>query len=793
MFWKHLTFKSKVVAIILLTCGTSLIVACGIFFAYEHNSHKIAMIEKLSSISKIIGANIASAVVFEDRDDARSTLAALSSEKSVTECVIYDRHGHEFARYERAMERISENFKHNMLGLAIHPTKNIMTASSNIMLKNEIIGRVEIHSDMHLFYMQLERYAIITLAIIIGSFLAATLLALRLHRVISDPVSKLIGAAHHISNNKDYSIRVPAPNTGTGDEISTLVATFNQMLENIQERDKSLQSARDNLEIKVQERTMELRDEMNERIKAQHTIEEEKEKAKLYLDIMGGILVALDTKGAITLINRKGYELLEQKEENLIGRDWVDLAIPEKQRKMVRSTFNKIISGDMTTVGYFENMVVTGTGRERLIAWNNTLIHDSAGNITGTLSSGSDITERRQAEESLRDTNARLGKALEQLKHAQEQVIQSERLKALGEMASGIAHDFNNALMPMMGYTNFILHNPDVLNDREDTLSMIKDVNLAAKDAMEVVRRLREFYKPSLESERQTLSLNAVLESAIAMTRPRWKDAMGSKGITVEIKTQFQDIPPIMANETKMHEVMINLILNAMDSMPNGGTVTVGTRREGKWIIAEVRDTGTGMDQHVLQRCFDPFFTTKGGKGTGLGLSIVHGIIRQHDGWVDIASAPGKGTTVRIRLPEATQKQTGPATSTVGSMNLPEKRIHILIVDDEKTNVRMMEKFLQRDGVTVKTAYDGKEGLKLFKSELFDLVITDRSMPNMNGDILATEIRAINTRIPIIMLTGFADLMEVSNETPPGVTQVMRKPITRDGLNKAIAHVLSTT
>ena len=778
MSWKNPTFKAKVVTIILMTCGTSLIVACGIFFAYEKISYKRTMMEKLTSISQIIGANISSAIVFEDREDAQATLAALSSEKSVIECIILDRHGNEFARYPHS--RTEAHAGQEQRGDVYIPEahQDLMSIDSDIMLKNEVVGRVHICSDMHILNVRLRQYATITFVIIVGSFLAASLLALRLH---------------HISSNKDYSIRVPVPNAGPGDEVGTLVATFNQMLENIQERDKFLQAARDNLEMKVQERTMELRDEMNERIKAQQKVEAEKEKAKQYLDIMGGILVALDSRGIIILINRKGCELLERNEKSLIGKEWFDLAIPEKQRKEVSSVFHKTMTGDITSTEYFENAVITRTGRELLIAWNNTLIRDAAGNIIGTLSAGTDITERRQAEESLRDTNVKLGKALGQLKHAQEQVIQSERLKALGEMASGIAHDFNNALMPITGYTNFILHNPDVLSDKEDTLSMIKDVNLAAKDAMEVVRRLREFYKPSLESERETLSLNAILESAIAMTRPKWKDTLGSKGITVEIKTQLQDIPPVMVNETKMREVMVNLILNAVDAMPKGGTTTVSTRKEGNWVVAEIRDTGTGMDQHVLQRCFDPFFTTKGGKGTGLGLSIVHGIIRQHDGWIDIASAPGKGTTVKVRLPEATQQQTVSTTPADVSVNLPAKKVHILIVDDEKTNVKMIEKFLRNEGITINSAYDGVEGLKLFKSEPFDLVITDRSMPNMNGDIFVAEIRAINNKIPIIMLTGFADLMEVSNDMPPGVTQVMRKPITRNGLNKAIAEVLSAT
>jgi PAS domain S-box-containing protein len=790
MFWENWTFRTKIVSVIILTCGFSLSFACGIFFTYELKSYKLNMISDLSSLANVIGGNSASALVFDDNEAANNTLSTLSSENKIVECIIFDKNDNIFAQYRRPGRISTDHWKDRNPALGSQINNHFLSVTSNINWKRETIGKIHLCSDMQLLYDRLKQYAVITVAILVISLITALLAAFKLQRVISDPVLQLTKIARHISDQKDYSAR--APDTNRKDELGELLRVFNQMLEHIHERDTALQKAHDSLEVRVQERTKKLRDEISDRQKAEDTLRIEKGKARQYLDIIGGIFVVLDSEGHIVLINRKGCIILGRNEADVIGKEWFQVAIHEKQREKVRSVFHKIMSGETASAEYFENSVVTADGNERLMAWNNTIIRDTSGTSIGTLSAGIDITERRQAEESLRETNIKLEQTLNQLRHAQEQIIRSERLKALGEMASGIAHDFNNALMPMLGYTNYILTDPSVLDSKEDTLSMIQDINMAAKDATEVVRRLREFYKPALSSDRTAMNLNNIIESAMALTRPKWKNDMGIKGTPVEIKLELKDIPAIMVNESQIREVIVNLIINSIDAMPKGGTIILRTREEGRWVVAEIRDTGTGMDTHVLQRCFDPFFSTKGGRGTGLGLSIVHGIIRQHDGWVDIASAPGKGTTVTIRLPcesQVTTKQKEMSSSSTNQQQL--EKLKILIVDDEKLNLRLMEKILKANGFLLSSASNGVDALKLFHDETFDIIITDRSMPQMSGDTLAAEIRIINPRIPIIMLTGFADMMEVSNETPPGVDLVVKKPITRESLNDAITNAMS--
>lgn len=784
MFRKDFTFRTKVMGIIITTCGISLLVACGIFFAFETTSYRSHLASELSSLSNVLGANTAAALVFEDDEAANAALSTLAMEKNVIECTIFDRHNNIFANYRR-YDTIT---KKPARGPENVNRENHLTVANPIIWKGEPVGKIRISSDMRALYERLRQYTLITAIVLAVSLMAAFILALQLHRVVSAPVSKLIEIARHISSSKDYSIRVP--DTGRTDELGELLRVFNRMIEHIHERDTALQKAHDSMEHRVQERTGELRAEINERQKAEDTIRTEKERARQYLDIMGGILVALDAGGRITLINRKGCSILGREEYEIMGMDWFEIAIPETIRGEIRSTFARIMSGNIDTVEYYENPVINKAGTERLIAWNNTIIKNPSGKPIGTLSSGTDITERRQAEESLRETNARLGEALEQLKHAQEQVIRSERLKALGEMASGIAHDFNNALMPMLGFTSVMINDPTILSDREETLGMIKDINMAARDAAEVVRRLREFYKPAISTNKTVMSLNHVIETAVTMTRPKWKDEMSAKSAPVEIKLDLKDDLPVVINESQIREVMINLIINATDAMPKGGTITMRTLEDGRWIVAEIGDTGTGMDAHVLKRCFDPFFTTKGGRGTGLGLSIVHGIVRQHDGWIDISSSLDKGTTVKILLPRASSEIIRENTAAALSRP-PAVGLHVLIIDDEAINLKLLSKFLQLNGFTIQTAKDGKEGLALFRADKFDLVITDRSMPYMSGDEVAAQIRVINPKVPIIMLTGYAEIMEASNDTPSGISLVLRKPITKESLNLAIANAMS--
>jgi len=399
------------------------------------------------------------------------------------------------------------------------------------------------------------------------------------------------------------------------------------------------------------------------------------------------------------------------------------------------------------------------------------------------------LTRRKQAEEDLRETNRELEKALAELKETQQQVIQQERLSAIGQMASGIAHDFNNNLTPILGFAELLLESPRLLDNKAEARRCLEMLRTSAKDAASVVARLREFYRPvETDEEFPLVDLAKIVQQAVALTEPKWRRQTQATGVTVDVVAETKASPFVAGQESALREVLTNLIFNAVDAMPQGGRISLETSIEADDALIRVRDNGTGMTESVRQRCLEPFFSTKGERGTGLGLSMVYGIIERHRGKLEIESAPGQGTTFIIRLPIADPSATqDPETSAqAGSRS----SLNVLIVDDEPRVLEVVSAYLRCDGHSVATAASGREGLEKFRQNQFDLVVLDRVMPEMSGDQTARFIKQVNARIPVIMLTGFGALIEVSSSQPAAVDVVLNKPVTLDALRKTIGKLL---
>ena len=393
---------------------------------------------------------------------------------------------------------------------------------------------------------------------------------------------------------------------------------------------------------------------------------------------------------------------------------------------------------------------------------------------------------QESTEAELREANIRLSAALAELKRTQMRIIQHERLGAIGQMASGIAHNFNNALMPILGFSDLLIQNPQMLQDTEDTVQMLTDIRTAAQDAAESVRRLRDFYKPQDEDERRTsVDLNALTESAIALTQPKWREEASVKDIAFEIRKELHEIPSVTGNTSQLREVFANLILNALDAMPEGGVLTVRSAADDIWVAVSVTDTGIGMTPEVKRQCFEPFFSTKDNTGTGMGLSIAYGIIRQHGGAIAIENEAETGTTFTVRIPHAPSEQDEEGKTVCKTPAL--RPLTILAIDDEIWSRELLQRFLGPDGHTIELASTGQEGIDKFASGQFDLVLTDRAMPDMSGDKVAAVIKDASPNTPVVMLTGFGDIMRSSGECPPDVDDIVGKPITRDELRLVIA------
>ncbi|MEQ1859762.1 MAG: ATP-binding protein [Chthoniobacteraceae bacterium] len=438
------------------------------------------------------------------------------------------------------------------------------------------------------------------------------------------------------------------------------------------------------------------------------------------------------------------------------------------------------------TVSGFEAEAMRKDGRRIWLSQNGRAVRDTGEGTLTLECTIDDISERKQAGDALLVVNAELEKALDDLKQTQQQIIQQERLRALGQMASGIAHDFNNALVPILGFAELLQLNSAILDDRPTALKYLEIIQTAAQDASSVVARLREFYRSRDHHEKfSAIDLTRLIEQAVSLTRPRWKDQAQAGGATIEVRTELAPIPAIAGDESALREVLTNLVFNAVDAMPGGGTITLRTHQLGGSAVIEVADTGTGMSDEVRQRCLEPFFSTKGDRGTGLGLSMVFGIIQRHSGMIDIRSEPGRGTTFVITLPFAQSSVTTHAGPEPAEAM---RSLRVLVVEDEPQVRELLAASLGADGHRVELAAHGIDGLKRFLDGTFDLVLTDKAMPGMSGDQLASAIKQIAPKMPIILLTGFGQFL--NPEDYPDVNVVAPKPISIPALREAIATAL---
>jgi signal transduction histidine kinase len=292
------------------------------------------------------------------------------------------------------------------------------------------------------------------------------------------------------------------------------------------------------------------------------------------------------------------------------------------------------------------------------------------------------LTRRRRAEQDLVAANRELEAALRELRATQQQVIQQERLRALGEMASGIAHDFNNTLTPILGFTDLLLERPEILKDTGEAKRFLDLLRTSAKDAASIVRRLREFYRPlETNDEIAPVDLTTLVTQVVSLTEPKWRQQAQANGCTVQVETEISPIAPVAADESALREALTNLIFNAVDAMPSGGVITLRVTTEAEQALLQVRDSGTGMTEEVRQRCLEPFFSTKGDSGTGLGLAMVYGIVKRHGGTLDLVSQPGQGTTFTIRLPFAKPAEKSEAQE--NDVPVARSPLNVLVVDDE--------------------------------------------------------------------------------------------------------------
>ena len=797
-----------------------LLVSAG-FTTYELVTFRQTMSSDLSTLAEIIGNQSTAALTYKDQDTAAEILNALSVKKHIVAAALYDKNGQLLAAYSgghgraaifpRQPERNALRFENNAL-ILFHEIRLGDTGDN-------LVGTIYLKSDLREIHDRFVRYAAMILIFMLASLVVTLFLSASLQRIISRPIFHLASTAKAVSGGKNYSLRA---NKEGNDELGQLIDGFNEMLGQIQQRDSELQQAHDKLEIRVAERTQDLRAEIVERKRTESVLQQQFARISLLNQITQAISDRQDTDSILHVVLRQledhmGLDLgivalFDAKAEvlNVVALRIknsllaAQFDLQEGSVLSLRETgFQLCESGQ--TVYFAETLKETALLTEKLAVtgWRSTVAVPLMveGKLFGMLisarlkpndfSSGDCEFLRMLSEHvALAAHQSRLHQDLEnayhELRHTQATVLQQERLKALGQMASGIAHDVNNALSPVVGFSDLILKGDFGLNSAGK--KYLKYISTAGEDIAHIVARLREFYRTRDDDESlHQLNLNTLAEQVVDMTRPRWRDIPQSNGITIEVRTELApDVPKLAGIESEIREAFTNLVLNAVDAMPNGGKITLRTRalrpengsKHPRQVTVEISDTGMGMNEETRRRCLEPFFSTKGKRGTGLGLAMVYGVMERHEGNIEIHSEPGKGTTFRL---------TFPVRAKLCGNNEPEEThtaaepFKILCIDDEPLLRELIKEMLERDGHEVEVCDSGQSGLDEFRiarerGNPFDLVFTDLGMPYLDGRQVAKALKQESPATPVVLLTGWGAFMKDDSNIPAHVDGILSKP-----------------
>jgi signal transduction histidine kinase/CheY-like chemotaxis protein len=391
------------------------------------------------------------------------------------------------------------------------------------------------------------------------------------------------------------------------------------------------------------------------------------------------------------------------------------------------------------------------------------------------------VDNARLLQEARLSTN-RLRSAMEDLRTTQTRVVEGETLRAMGQMASGMAHHVNNLLAVISGRTQLLM----VRATAPEMRRPLEIIQRATFDAAEVVRRVLGFASMQSAPAAAPVDFNDIVREVVELTRPRWRDEAQMSALTIDVRLELGDIARVAGEAPALRELVMNLIFNAIDALPTGGTIRITTWGADTWIFCAVADDGVGMNDEVRRRALEPFFTTKGPSGTGLGLSVAHSIVQRHRGELSLRPNDARGTVVTLRLPQAAPG----ATATEPAPTPEGPPLRILIIDDELTVREALADSLAEDGHAVIQAASGPEGLaRLADGVTVDVVVTDLGMPEMTGWDVARAVRTRHPGLPVGIITGWAVALEISDEDRRAVDFLIAKPYTMEALRAAFAPI----
>jgi PAS domain S-box-containing protein len=526
--------------------------------------------------------------------------------------------------------------------------------------------------------------------------------------------------------------------------------------------------------------------DITEQKRAEEALRAEKDQAQGYLHIAGVMLATIDAGEKITLMNRKGFEILGYNEGELIGKNWFNTLVPQKIRAEVRDVFRKLMAGNIEPVEYFENMLLTKDGEERLVSFHNTVLRDPDGQITGALLSGEDITDPRKAEEALRES--------------EEKLARSRKMESLGLLAGGVAHDLNNVLSGIVSYPDLLLMDlPEDSKLRKPIETMQESGHRAAAIVQDLLTVAR-----GIATTKEPLNLNVIVSDYL--DSPEF-NKLKQFHPTVTVKTNLDtDLFNIGGSHVHIRKVVMNLVANASEAIAGNGNVTISTMNRyidrplrgyddvtiGEYAVLAVSDDGSGISSDDLERIFEPFYTKKvmSRSGTGLGLAVVWNTVQDHKGYIDMKSDEN-GTTFELYFP-ITRDEISDKALSIPIKDYKGNGETILVVDDVESQREISCNMLDTLGYKTKAVSSGEEAVEYLKEHTVDLILLDMIMdPGINGRETYERIIMIHPNQKAIIVSGFAETDDVKEAQRLGAGKYIKKPYTLEKIGMVVKNELS--
>ena len=776
----HLSLPHKITVLALGASLLVLVVASAIFIVRERSSGRETLRQLLLVRAAMMSESLAVALDFNDPRPVQAVLDLSESDPGMIGAAAYDSHGKLLASYRR---RDASSFTPP----AVPPAEDrfvgeVFFFSQPVTLKRRAIGTLYFQREM----VELKEHFTRTLvnfgvaALFAGAL--GFLVSAALQRIVSEPVLSLARTAQSVAVSHDFTMRAVRRSS---DEIGTLVDSFNEMLTQLQARDKALAAAREELESRVLDRTRQLtetleklRAEVREREAAQQALQRAQEKFLLHVAQTPMAVIDWNPQFEVVSWNPAAERMFGYSAAEAFGRRGPELIVPPAARPPVEAVWQSLLR--RRGPEHIINENVTRDGRTITCEWFSTPLVDADGQVIGVASFCADISGRVSLEQQLR---------------------QSQKMQAIGQLAAGVAHDFNNLLTVIKGNTSLLEFSPHLT--AEDR-GFISELHNASNRAATLVHQLLAFSRKQVLQPRP-LDLNELVASDAKMLTPLLGEA-------IVLRCTFASTPVMVhADRGMMEQVIVNLAVNARDAMPDHGQLDVGTElvtvditdpahnpeaRPGQFSCLVVTDTGCGMDDATLARIFEPFFTTKEvGKGTGLGLATVYGIVKQHEGWIECTSAPGCGTTFKIFLPHYASKPAVKAAAPEVDSALRGTET-LLFVEDEAGVREIICRAITRLGYHVLVAASGTEALTIWQEHrtVVRLLLTDMVMPGgMSGLELAIRLRQDCPELRVIYSSGYSpDLFAGKVELKEGLNYLV-KPYSLVELGKTVRAALDAS